>query len=90
MKPFFASKTAQLPEPMKQQLEVWLEAMLNGTATSPRRRSRHPQTARIHIMGIAPVITSWAAAGHQSLAEITPEQVRAALLASGSHRNWAE
>jgi len=87
---FFASKTAHLPEPMKTQLEVWLEVMLNGSGTSPRRRSRDPQTARIHIMGIVPIIDAWAAAGHQSLAEITPEQVRAALPASGSRRNFAE
>jgi hypothetical protein len=87
---FFASKTAHLPEPMKTQLEVWLEVMLNGSGTSPRRRSRDPQTARIHIMGIVPIIDAWAATGHQSLAEITPEQVRAALPASGSRRNFAE
>ena len=87
---FFASKTAHLPEPIKAQLEVWLEVMLHGSTTSPRRRSRDPQTARIHILGIVPIITAWAAAGHQSLAEITPEQVRAALPPSGSRRNFAE
>jgi hypothetical protein len=87
---YFASKTAHLPEPMKAQLEVWLEVMLNGSTTAPRRRSRDPQTARIHILGIVPIIDAWAATGHQSLAEITPEQVRAALPASGSRRNFAE
>jgi hypothetical protein len=87
---FFAGKTANLPEPMTQQLEVWLEVMLNGSTQQPRRRSRDPQTARLHIMGIAPIIEAWAAAGHQSFAEITAEQVRAALPASGSRRNWAE
>lgn len=87
---YFAGKTAQLPDPMKQQLEVWLEVMLNGSTTAPRRRSRDPQTARIHIMGIAPIIEAWAAAGHQSLAEITAEQVRAALPVSGSRRNWGQ
>jgi hypothetical protein len=87
---YFAGKTADLPEPMKTQLEVWLEVMLNGSTTSPRRRSRHPLTARIHIMGIAPILQSWAEAGHQSLAEITPEQVRTALPETGAQRNWAE
>lgn len=46
--------------------------------------------ARIQIMGIAPIVHAWAAAGHQSLAEITAEQVRAALPDSGSRRNFAE
>jgi hypothetical protein len=87
---YFASKTAQLPEPMRAQLEVWLEVMLNGSNTAPRQRSRDPQTARIHIMGIAPIIQAWADAGHQSLAEITPEQVRTALPKTGARRNWAE
>lgn len=87
---YFAAKTGQLPEPMKTQLNVWLDVMLNGSNTAPRQRSRDPLTARIHIMGIAPIIWAWADAGHRSLAEITPEQVRAALPHSGSRRNWAE
>jgi hypothetical protein len=87
---YFAHKTGQLPDPMKTQLNVWLEVMLNGSHQAPRQRSRDPQTARIHIMGIAPIIQAWADAGHSSLAEITPAQVRAALPPSGSRRNWAE
>lgn len=87
---YFAGKTASLPEPMKAQLETWLEVMLNGSRQPPRQRSRDPQTARIHILGISPILQAWADAGHQSLAEITPEQVRAALPQSGPRRNWAE
>lgn len=87
---YFAGKTARLPEPMKAQLEVWLEVMLSGSSTAPRQRSRDPQTSRIHIMGIAPIIQAWADAGHQSLAEISAEQVRTALPKSGARRNWAE
>jgi hypothetical protein len=41
-------------------------------------------------MGIAPIIEAWADAGHQSLAEITPAQVRAALPPNESRRSWAE
>ena len=67
---------------MTDQLETWLEVMLNGSTAAPRQRSRDPQTAQIHILGIAPIIHAWAAAGHQSLAEITPAHVRAALPAS--------
>jgi len=86
----FAAKTAHLPEPMKAQLEIWLKVMLDGSSTAPRQRSRDPQAARIHIMGIAPIIEAWADAGHQPLAEITPAQVRAARPPTGSRRNWAE
>ena len=87
---YFAAKTTDLPPPMKTQLEVWLEVMLNGSSTAPRRRSRDPQTARLHIMGIVPIVNAWAAAGHQSLAEITREQIQTALPASGARRNFAE
>lgn len=87
---YFAGKTAQLPEPMKAQLEVWLEVMVGGSSQTPRRRARDPQTTRIHILGITPILQAWAEAGHQSLAEITPAQVVAALPESGSRRNFAE
>jgi hypothetical protein len=87
---YFARRTGGLPAPMAAQLETWLEVMLNGSTSAPRQRSRDPQTAQIHILGIAPIIHAWAAAGHQSLAEITPAQVRAALPPAGSHRTWAE
>lgn len=87
---YFARRTGGLPAPMAAQLETWLDVMLNGSTSAPRQRSRDPQTAQIHILGIAPIIHAWAAAGHQSLAEITPAQVRAALPPAGSHRTWAE
>jgi hypothetical protein len=87
---YFATKTAELPPLMRQQLEVWLQVMTKGATTAPRQRARDPQTVRIHILGIAPIIQSWADAGHQSLAEITPEQVRQALPEKGAQRNFAE
>ena len=87
---YFAGKTDALPAPMREQLEIWLEVMLKGSRTAPRQRSRDPETLRIQIMGIAPIVHGWAAQGHRSLAEITPEQVRIALPASGAKRNWAE
>ena len=87
---YFAGKTDGLPAPIKRQLETWLEVMLNGSNSPPRQRSRDPQTVRIQIMGVAPIVQAWAAAGHQSLAEITPDHVRAALPKSGARRNIAE
>lgn len=87
---YFAGKTDGLPDPMRGQLEIWLEVMLSGSTSAPRQRSRDPQTVRLQILGVAPIVHAWAAAGHRSLAEITPEQVRAALPASGARRNFAE
>jgi site-specific recombinase XerC len=87
---YFAGKTDGLPAPMREQLVTWLEVMLSGSSTAPRQRSRDPHTLRIQILGIAPILHAWAAQGHQSLAEITREQVRAALPPSGARRNFAE
>jgi len=87
---YFAGRVDGLPAPMKAQLETWLEIMLKGSAKPPRQRSRDPQTIRLQIMGVAPILQAWADAGHRSLAEITPEQLRAALPASGARRNFAE
>jgi hypothetical protein len=86
---YFNTKTSKLPPIMRQQLEVWLQVMTKGATTAPRQRARDPQTVRLHIMGIAPIIAAWAEAGHQSLAEITPEQVHKSLPEKGAHRHFA-
>lgn len=87
---YFADKTAGLPEPMTTQLETWLQVMLEGSTTAPRRRARDPETIRHHILGIAPIMRAWADAGHLSLAEITPDDVGAALPAGGTLRHFDE
>lgn len=87
---YFADKTAGLPAPMTSQLDTWLQVMLEGSRTTPRRRARDPQTVRLHIMGLAPMLHAWADAGHVSLAEITSDDIRAALPSSGARRNFAD
>jgi hypothetical protein len=87
---YFADKTVGLPPPMLAQLETWLEVMLDGSHAAPRRRARDPQTVRLHIMGIAPILHTWADAGHVSLTEITSHDILAALPPSGAHRNFAD
>ncbi|WP_256098632.1 hypothetical protein [Streptomyces agglomeratus] len=87
---YFAKHTAGLPTKMTDQLQTWLDVMIEGSRQAPRRRARHPQTAHLHILGMAPTLKAWADQGHQSLAEITTEDVRAALPERGAHRNFAE
>lgn len=87
---YFAAKTRHLPQPIIEELEVWLDVMLNGASSPPRRRPREPLTARIIIGSITPTIHAWAAAGHQSLAEITPELIRTHLPPPSASRVWTE
>lgn len=87
---YFAGKTATLPTAMRTQLATWLEVMVNGSTTPPRQHPRDPRTVQHQVRGITPILQAWAVAGHESLAEITSEQVLAALPKSGPRRNIAE
>lgn len=69
---YFAGKFDQLRETMRTQLEVWFDIMLNGSRTPPRRKPREETTVRVQIIGLAPIVTAWAEAGYQTLAEISP------------------
>ncbi|WP_232223688.1 hypothetical protein [Arthrobacter sp. FB24] len=87
---YFAAKTSTLPPVMKDQLEVWLHALTEGTRQPPRQIPRDPQTIRVHILGIEPIIHAWAEAGVQSFAEITRADITAALDETGGRRHIAE
>lgn len=88
---YFAAKTSTLPPLMREQLELWLQVMVDGDRSAPRQVPRDPQTVRLHIMGIAPIVTAWAEAGYQSFAEVTRADIAAALLPeAGARRHFAE
>lgn len=87
---YFATKAADLPQAMRDQLEVWLQTVTQGATKAPRQRARDPQTVRIYVMGVVPIIQTWADAGHISLAEITPELIRESLPQGGTRRHFAE
>jgi hypothetical protein len=87
---YFNNKTAELPEPMKQQLQIWLNIMISGSTNAPRRLPRLPQTAQIKLASMVPIVRSWSEQGITSLAEITPALFRASLPASGPPRVLAE
>jgi len=47
-------------------------------------------SVKIHILGIAPIVTALAAAGHTSLAEISTEVLLNSLPSEHGKRHWAE
>jgi len=60
---YFAGKTARLPEPMRAQLETWLEVMVNGSHPGPPAALPGPSDRPHPILGITPVLQAWADAG---------------------------
>ena len=83
---WFARQVDGLPEPMVEQLRRWFEIMLDGSPTPPRRRPRSQITARVYLGAALPALHRWAVAGRRSLREISIDDVKAALPASGHRR----
>jgi hypothetical protein len=87
---YFNGQIDGLPEPMTAQLRVWFDIMINGSSSSPRRRPRHSETARLHIRALAPTLRVWAGQGHDTLASIERADIVAALPAPGPGRHAAD
>lgn len=76
---WFATHTSGLPDSMRHELSVWFHALRDGSTSTPRTRTRHIDTVRNNVWLVMPVLRSWAADGHQSLREITRDDIIAAL-----------
>jgi len=87
---YFVTRSNALPPLMRQHLELWMQIMLGGSRQAPRQVPRDPKTVRLHLMGIAPIVAAWAAAGYQSFAEVSTADVAAALPETGARRHYAE
>ncbi len=82
----FEQHITGLPGPMTSELRIWRGVLYRGSTTPPRCHPRHPGTVRTRLLWALPTLQSWAAAGHQSLREISRDHVIAALPASGNPR----
>lgn len=82
---WFRTQIADLPTDMRRELSVWFEVMHNGSTTVPRRTPRADGTISNQLHHALPPIRSWARRC-QSLREISREDVRDALPASGAPR----
>jgi hypothetical protein len=87
---YFAAHTAGFPDATTRQLQYWFTVMLDGSDRPPRRIARHPDTVRIHLRAMLPALRTWTAAGHDSLAEITSQDVTAVLPPPGPGRVLTE
>ena len=83
----FARKTQALPEPMRSQLELWRDIMVDGSKTPPRRQPRDTMTVKGQMYGILPAITRWVEDGRTSLVGISTEDILAMLPDDPSRRH---
>ncbi|WP_337007321.1 MULTISPECIES: hypothetical protein [unclassified Microbacterium] len=72
-------KTHAIPEPMRTQLDLWRDIMVNGSKIPPRRHPREPSTVKAQMYGLLPAIAAWVEDGHTSFAEISTEHILAVL-----------
>jgi hypothetical protein len=79
---WFATQTARLPNPMRSEVTEWFHALRDGSVRPPRIRPRHIGTVRNSVGRVVPILSTWTSDGHQSLREITREDVITALAAT--------
>jgi hypothetical protein len=83
---WFDHQIAGLPAAMASELCVWFEVLLHGSQSQPRARPRAEVTIRTRLHWALPTLQAWAEAGHQSLREISRDDVLTALPAGGNPR----
>lgn len=84
---WFTRRASGLPEPMAEEFRSWFEALRDGSRVPPRLRPRSTATIRVHVARAAPILHAWAGGGHQSLREITRQDILAALpVQANQHR----
>ena len=84
---WFERQIRILPDAMSNELRVWFDVLHRGSTTPPRSRPRHPATIKNRLNWSLPTLMLWAAAGHESLREISRDDILAVLPASGTPRS---
>ncbi|MEV0734331.1 hypothetical protein [Polymorphospora sp. NPDC050346] len=75
---WFTTHTADLPAPMRDELNAWLDVMRNGSTQPPRRKPRTDATIGTQLRWALPALQRWSDS-HVSLREIGVDDVRAVL-----------
>lgn len=82
---WFRSQVADLPDDMRHELGVWFDVMRNGSPIPPRRLPRKDTTTTSQLRTALPVLRHWTTS-HDSLREVTRDEIKAILPASGWQR----
>ncbi|MEU7860747.1 hypothetical protein [Nonomuraea sp. NPDC049141] len=82
---WFEDRVQGLPTAMRQELSVWFTIMRQGSTQPPRFVPRADRTTRNNLTYALPVLHEWARA-HESLREITRDDVQRALAQNPARR----
>ena len=83
---WFTQRTRGLPEPMTRELRTWFTILREGSGKPPRSRPRNSVTIKTRTLWTLPTLRTWAAEGHQSLREISRDDVLVVLPPDGTAR----
>lgn len=83
---WFDRETADLPPGIVKVLGVWFDVQRHGSSKATRSRPSKESTTRIYARNLLPVVRGWVANGHETLREISKDDVLAALPAGGNER----
>lgn len=86
---WFTRRADGLPGPMAAEFRSWFEVLRDGSRTPPRLRPRNAETVRGQVTRAAPILHAWAGEGHQSLREITRQDILDALPVQASQHRQA-
>lgn len=76
---WFERRVLDLPDSMRTEVRDWFHALRDGSTAAPRTRPRSIGTVYRRAFTVTATLEAWAAAGHQSLREITREDIVDAL-----------
>lgn len=76
---WFDTHATGVSGPMRAELREWFHAIRDGSTSTPRTRPRRPATVRSYVTAATPALRAWTSAGHESLREISKQDVLGAL-----------
>lgn len=72
---WFERRTFGLTEPMRSEVREWFHALRDGSTVAPRTRPRSIATVHHRVITVIEALFAWTAAGHQSLREVSRDEV---------------
>lgn len=82
---WFARQATGLAEPMAAELRQWFVVLRDGSTAPPRSNPRTQATIRAYVAAVIPPLRAWTGAGHQSLREITRDDIAALAVRDAHH-----